>query len=111
MPARDPKIVKAYKDGLITKGQYDKLSEGMLLGIIKKKTGKGGTKKGEVRKTARRAYEPQASRPQGKKKKECSCPHNDKKKTAGVKEVRKKIGKEKGKVGRPRAGTKVKVEK
>lgn len=103
MPARDPKIVKAYKDGLITKGQYDKLSEGMLLGIIKKKTGKGGTKKGEVRKTARRAYEPQ-------KKKECTCPHNDKKKTGGVKEVRKKIGKEKGKVGRPRAGTKVKVE-
>ena len=110
MPSRDPKIVKAYKDGLITKGQYDKLGEGMLLGIIKKKTGvakRGGTNKGEVRKTARRAYEPQASRPQGKKKKECTCPHNDK----GVKEVRKKIGKEKGKVGRPRAGTKVKVEK
>ena len=107
MPSRDPKIVKAYKDGIISKGQYDKLGEGMLLGIIKKKTGKGGsqngTKKGEVRKTARRAYEP--------KKKECTCPHTDKKKTAGVKEVRKKIGKEKGKVGRPRAGTKVKVEK
>jgi hypothetical protein len=92
MPSRDPKIVKAYKDGIISKGQYDKLGEGMLLGIIKKKTGKGGTKKGEVRKTARRAYEP-------------------KKKSEGVKEVRKKIGKEKGKVGRPRAGTKVKVEK
>jgi len=95
MPSRDPKIVKAYKDGLITKGQYDKLGEGMLLGIIKKKTGKGGTKKGEVRKTARRAYEPKA-KPKPK---------------SGVKEVRKKIGKEKGKAGRPRAGTKVKVEK
>jgi len=104
MPSSNPKIVKAYKDGIISKGQYDKLGEGMLLGIIKKKTGKGGsqngTKKGEVRKTARRAYEP-------KKKKECPCPHNG----GGVKEVRKKIGKEKGKAGRPRAGTKVKVEK
>jgi len=39
MPSKDPKIVKAYKDGVITKGQYDKLSDGLLLGIIKKKSG------------------------------------------------------------------------
>jgi hypothetical protein len=45
MPSKDPKIQKAYKDGVITKGQYDKLSDGLLLGIIKKKSGKGGMKK------------------------------------------------------------------
>ena len=37
MPSKNPKIQKAYKDGVITKGQYDKLSDGLLLGIIKKK--------------------------------------------------------------------------
>ena len=45
MPSKDPKIQKAYKDGVITKGQYEKLSDGLLLGIIKKKSGKGGMKK------------------------------------------------------------------
>lgn len=49
MPSKNPKIKKAYKDGIISKGQYDKLSDGLLLGIIKKK-GKGGTKKGGARK-------------------------------------------------------------
>tara|TARA_R110002126_G_scaffold266854_1_gene410226 strand:+ start:93 stop:266 length:174 start_codon:yes stop_codon:yes gene_type:complete len=37
MPSKDPKIQKAYKDGVISKGQYDKLSDGLLHGIIKKK--------------------------------------------------------------------------
>jgi len=37
MPSKNPEIKKAYKDGMITKGQYDKLSDGLLLGIIKKK--------------------------------------------------------------------------
>ena len=37
MPSKNPKIQKAYKDGKITKGQYDKLSDGLLLGIISKK--------------------------------------------------------------------------
>ena len=37
MPSKNPKIQKAFKDGMITKGQYDKLSDGLLLGIIKKK--------------------------------------------------------------------------
>ena len=46
MPSKNPTIQKAYKDGPITKGQYDKLSDGLLLGIIKKKKG-GGTKKGK----------------------------------------------------------------
>lgn len=43
MPSKNPEIKKAYKDGMITKGQYDKLSDGLLLGIIKKKksTSKG----------------------------------------------------------------------
>ena len=41
MPSSDPVIKKAYKDGVITKGQYDKLSDGLLKGIIAKKK-KGG---------------------------------------------------------------------
>ena len=92
-------IEKAVKDGIISRKQADNLSEGMVMGLIKKKRSGGkqgssvGTKKGEVRKTARRAYEPK--KPKGK----------------GVKEVRHKIGKEKGKVGRPKKGTEVKVEK
>jgi len=36
MPSKNPQIQKAYKDGKISKGQYDKLSDGLLLGIIKK---------------------------------------------------------------------------
>jgi hypothetical protein len=74
MPSKDPMIVKAFKDGVITKGQYDKLSDGLLKGIIKKKKG-AKAKKG------------------------------------GVKEVRHKMGKEKHKRGRPKAGSKVEVEK
>ena len=96
MPSKDPTIKKAYKDGIITKGQYDKLPDSLLLGIIKKKKGGGkGTKKGEVRKTARRAYEPKEKKPKGK----------------GVKEVRHKLGKEAHKRGRPKSGSKVEVKK
>ena len=101
MPSKNPDIKKAYKDGLITKGQYDKLPDALLLGIIKKKKGGGGTKKGEVRKTARRAYEP--------KKKSSPCKCKDKK--GGVKEKRKKIGKEAHKRGRPKGGSKVDIVK
>jgi len=51
MPSKDPKIQKAYKDGVISKGQYDKLSDGLLLGIIKKKGGKAPSKeKGKKKK-------------------------------------------------------------
>ena len=47
MPSSNPTIKKAYKDGVITKGQYDKLSDGLLLGIIKKKkSGKQAHKRG-----------------------------------------------------------------
>lgn len=99
MPSSDPVIKKAYKDGVITKGQYDKLSDGLLKGIIAKKK-KGGTKKGETRKTARKAYEP-------KEKPEVKKP----KKGKGVKEERHKLGKEKHKRGRPKGGSKVEVEK
>tara|TARA_R110000824_G_scaffold37687_1_gene115847 strand:- start:257 stop:541 length:285 start_codon:yes stop_codon:yes gene_type:complete len=94
MPSSDPVIKKAYKDGVITKGQYDKLSDGLLKGIIAKKK-KGGTKKGETRKTARKAYEPKEKPKKGK----------------GVKEERHKLGKEKHKRGRPKGGSKVEVEK
>ena len=91
-------IEKAFKDGLITQKQKSALPEKLLLGIIKKKRGGGGkgTKKGEVRKTARRAYEP--------KKKSSPCKCKDKK--GGVKEKRKKIGKEAHKRGRPKGGSK-----
>ena len=99
MPSRDPKIVKALKDGVISKAQYDKLSENLLLGIIKKKKTKEvkpkpSTKKGQTRKTARKAYEPK----EGKAK-------------DGVKESRKKEGKEAHKRGRPKGGSQVTVDK
>tara|TARA_R110000851_G_scaffold4609_1_gene18725 strand:+ start:1131 stop:1442 length:312 start_codon:yes stop_codon:yes gene_type:complete len=103
MPSDNPKIQKAFKDGVITKGQYDKLSDGLLLGIIKKKSGGAkstttakSTTKGEERKTARKAYEPKEEKP---------------KKKGGTKEVRHKTGKAKGKPGRPKGGSMVKVEK
>ena len=105
MPSSDPVIKKAYKDGVITKGQYEKLSDGLLKGIIKKKKAGGGTKKGEVRKTARKAYEP-------KKKGSCPCPKCEcPKKKGGVKEERKKLGKETHKRGRPKGGSKVEIVK
>ena len=80
MPSKNPTIKKAYKDGVITKGQYDKLSDGLLLGIINKKKGSKQPKK-------------------------------TMKKKGGVKEVRHKMGKEAHKRGRPKGGSKVRVEK
>jgi len=62
------KITAAVKSGKLSKKQADKLSTGLLMGIIQK-----GDKVG------------------------------------GIKETRKKMGKAKGKPGRPRKGTKVKV--
>tara|TARA_R110002020_G_scaffold430271_1_gene639943 strand:+ start:36 stop:248 length:213 start_codon:yes stop_codon:yes gene_type:complete len=69
MPSKDPKVLKALKDGKITKKQYDKLPDALLIGIARKADAKGG-----------------------------------------VKEKRKKMGKEKGKPGRPKKGSMVKVE-
>ena len=91
MPSSNPTIKKAYKDGVITKGQYDKLSDGLLLGIIKKKRSgkKTTTTKGMERKTARLAYE----------------------KGKGTKEERKKLGKQAHKRGRPKGGSKVEIVK
>jgi len=97
MPSSNPTIKKAYKDGVITKGQYDKLSDGLLLGIIKKKKNGNGngngkkttTTKGMERKTARLAYE----------------------KGKGTKEERKKLGKQAHKRGRPKGGSKVEIVK
>tara|TARA_R110002153_G_scaffold223850_6_gene376431 strand:- start:1539 stop:1742 length:204 start_codon:yes stop_codon:yes gene_type:complete len=66
MPSQNPKIKKALKDGQITKKQYDKLPDALLLGIVKKGDSKGG-----------------------------------------IKETRKKAS---GKVGRPKAGSKVEVK-
>ncbi len=66
MPSQNPKIKKALKDGQITKKQYDKLPDALLLGIVKKGDSKGG-----------------------------------------IKEKRKKAS---GKVGRPKAGSKVEVK-
>tara|TARA_R110001632_G_scaffold66364_2_gene156601 strand:- start:904 stop:1194 length:291 start_codon:yes stop_codon:yes gene_type:complete len=96
MPSENKTIQKAFKDGVITKGQYDKLSDGLLLGIIKKKKAskKPTTSKGMERKTARLAYEKGKGRGKPKNK-----------------EVRHKTGKEKGKPGRPKGGSKVVVSK
>ena len=44
-PAQHKKFTKAVKDGIITKGQHDKLSAGLLEAIIKKKKGKNNKKK------------------------------------------------------------------
>ena len=66
MPSKNKAVLKALKDGKITKRQYDKLPDALLLGIAKK-----GDKKG------------------------------------GIKEKRKKPS---GKVGRPKAGSKVVVK-
>ena len=64
MPSKNPTIQKAYKDGKITKGQYDKLSDGLLLGIIKKKGATKKTMKKEVRhKTGKEAHK--RGRPKG----------------------------------------------
>jgi len=83
MPSKNPTIQKAYKDGVITKGQYDKLSDGLLLGIIKKKKGGGGGKGGS----------------------------GGKKGGKGVKEERHKLGKQAHKRGRPKGGSKVRISK
>ena len=83
MPSKNPTIQKAYKDKVITKGQYDKLSDGLLLGIIKKKKGGGGGKGGS----------------------------GGKKGGKGVKEERHKLGKQAHKRGRPKGGSKVRISK
>jgi len=69
MPSKNKEVLKALKDGQITKKQYDKLPDALLLGIARK-----GDKKG------------------------------------GIKEKRKKMGKAKGKGGRPKAGSTVVVK-
>ena len=66
MPSKNKEVLKALKDGKISKKQYDKLPDALLLGIAKKSDSKGG-----------------------------------------IKEKRKKAS---GKVGRPRAGSKVTVK-
>jgi len=42
---RDPAVVKGLKDGKITQKQFDKMSDGLLKGIIKKGGNGGGKKK------------------------------------------------------------------
>jgi len=44
--AKDKVIEKALKEGLLTKKQYDKLPDKLLLGIAKSKMGKGKKKYG-----------------------------------------------------------------
>ena len=44
MPSKNPTIQKGLNDGKITRKQYEKLPEGLLLGIIKKGDSKGGVK-------------------------------------------------------------------
>ena len=44
MPSKNKTILKALKDGKISKAQYQKLPEALLLGIAKKSDKKGGIK-------------------------------------------------------------------
>ena len=69
MRSENKEIQKAYKSGKISKKQYEKLPEALLLGIARKGDAKGG-----------------------------------------VKEKRKKVGKAKGKAGRPKKGSRVEIE-
>ena len=66
MPSKNKEVLKALKDGKISKKQYDKLPDALLLGIARKGDAKGG-----------------------------------------IKEKRKKAS---GKVGRPKAGSKVTIK-
>tara|TARA_R110000803_G_scaffold74865_1_gene138959 strand:+ start:430 stop:633 length:204 start_codon:yes stop_codon:yes gene_type:complete len=66
MPSKNKEVLKALKDGKISKAQYNKLPDGLLLGIARRGDAKGG-----------------------------------------IKEKRKKAS---GKVGRPKAGSKVVVK-
>ena len=50
MPSKNKEVLKALKDGKISKKQYDKLPDALLLGIAKKGDKKGGIK--EQRKKA-----------------------------------------------------------
>jgi len=50
MPSKNKQVLKALKDGKISKKQYDKLPDALLLGIAKKADSKGGIK--EQRKKA-----------------------------------------------------------
>jgi len=50
MPSKNKEVLKALKDGKISKKQYDKLPDALLLGIAKKGDAKGGIK--EKRKKA-----------------------------------------------------------
>lgn len=50
MPSKNPKIQAALKSGKISQKQYNKLPDGLLLGIAKKADSKGGIK--EKRKKA-----------------------------------------------------------
>lgn len=65
MPSKNPTIQKALKDGKITKGQYDKLPDGLLLGIIKKRKGTTTSKgtKETRKKLGKEAHK--AGRPKG----------------------------------------------
>ena len=44
MPSKNKEVQKALKEGKITKKQYDKLPDALLLGIAKKADKKGGVK-------------------------------------------------------------------
>jgi len=53
MPSKNPKILKALKSGKISKKQYEKLPESLLLGIAKKGDAKGGIKEKRKKKSGK----------------------------------------------------------
>ena len=69
MPSKDKTIQKAYKDGKITKGQYDKLSDGLLKGIIKKKEAQASASRTPVREQQSSKKPNNPKKPKGTKKK------------------------------------------
>ena len=55
MPSSNKQVQKALKDGKISKKQYDKLPDALLLGIARKGDAKGGVKE-KRKKTGSQAH-------------------------------------------------------
>tara|TARA_R110002110_G_scaffold130678_2_gene311111 strand:+ start:39 stop:242 length:204 start_codon:yes stop_codon:yes gene_type:complete len=59
MPTKNKEVLKALKDGKISKKQYDKLPDALLIGIARKGDAKGGIKE-KRKKASRKVGRPKA---------------------------------------------------
>tara|TARA_R110000824_G_scaffold42345_2_gene124807 strand:+ start:87 stop:290 length:204 start_codon:yes stop_codon:yes gene_type:complete len=59
MPSKNKEVLKALKDGKISKKQYDKLPDALLIGIARKGDAKGGIKE-KRKKASRKVGRPKA---------------------------------------------------